>query len=294
MGTTKGGVKTKKGVKEGGKKEKEETSKVESERGRPTLKKGAAPPASAASPDKKVEQKKVLKKATTTVVTSSSSQSHRSSLPTTQHVRAQSASPLGRGRDSPSRNGSGSRTRRLLGSLRRSAREVSDAVGRVSPALKELELPSFDVDKLRDRVKEKDAEKDAEKKKKKDEKEKEKEKEEQLSPDSEKEKLERMYLDRSRKTDVKEVWFAGVHCGEFCFVCCVFSRLSVWIIIIILSFSVFLSLSLCVRFVWVVVFNYLPDTFERESRRFSYFFVFTSRRAAHKRRLTPTPPPLHP
>lgn len=37
---------------------------------------------------------------------------------------------------------------------------------------------------------------------------------EQLSPDSERDKLEQMYLDRSRRTDVKEVWFAGVHCGE--------------------------------------------------------------------------------
>ena len=34
------------------------------------------------------------------------------------------------------------------------------------------------------------------------------------STDTEREKLEMMYLDRSRKMDVKEVWFAGCHCGK--------------------------------------------------------------------------------
>lgn len=39
----------------------------------------------------------------------------------------------------------------------------------------------------------------------------------ELSPDSEKDRLEAMYLDRSRPTDVKEVWFAGAHCGAYIF-----------------------------------------------------------------------------
>ena len=37
---------------------------------------------------------------------------------------------------------------------------------------------------------------------------------EELSPDSERDQLEQMYLDRSRPTDMLEVWFAGCHCGE--------------------------------------------------------------------------------
>lgn len=38
--------------------------------------------------------------------------------------------------------------------------------------------------------------------------------EDDLSPDSERDHLEQMYLDRSKPTDALEVWFAGCHCGE--------------------------------------------------------------------------------
>lgn len=113
--------------------------------------------------------------------------------------RAESSSPR-----PDSGSGSGSRTRRLLGSLRCSARGAHDTVhGFVEPALKELgdmadRARSHSRSKSQSHGREKDNG---------DEK-------EQLSPDSERDKLEQMYLDRSRKTDVKEVWFAGVHCGE--------------------------------------------------------------------------------
>lgn len=73
--------------------------------------------------------------------------------------------------------------------------------GLVEPALKELgDMAMADRARARSRSKSHSREKEDEK--------------EQLSPDSERDKLEQMYLDRSRKTDVKEVWFAGVHCGE--------------------------------------------------------------------------------
>lgn len=109
-------------------------------------------------------------------------------------------------------SGSASRTRRLLGSLRRSARGAHDTVhGLVEPALKELGDMAM-ADRARSRSKS-----HSHSREKEDEK-------EQLSPDSERDKLEQMYLDRSRKTDVKEVWFAGVHCGESYYFHSYFSR----------------------------------------------------------------------
>lgn len=119
-----------------------------------------------------------------------------------------------RAESSGSGSGSASRTRRLLGSLRRSARGAHDTVhGLVDPALKELgdmadRARSHSRSKSQSHGREKDNG---------DEK-------EQLSPDSERDKLEQMYLDRSRKTDVKEVWFAGVHCGESYYFHSYFSR----------------------------------------------------------------------
>ncbi|EJD05526.1 uncharacterized protein FOMMEDRAFT_103603 [Fomitiporia mediterranea MF3/22] len=85
-----------------------------------------------------------------------------------------------------SRSESGSRSRAILGSIKRSARGVSEGIQEV------VERVSLD----RDRSKSKNGE---------DEK-------EDLSPDSERDQLEQMYLDRSRRTDVLEVWFAGCHC----------------------------------------------------------------------------------
>lgn len=115
-----------------------------------------------------------------------------------------------RAESSGSGSGSASRTRRLLGSLRRSARGAHDTVhGLVEPALKELGDMAM-ADRARSRSKSHSREKEDEK--------------EQLSPDSERDKLEQMYLDRSRKTDVKEVWFAGVHCGESYYFHSYFSR----------------------------------------------------------------------
>lgn len=135
-----------------------------------------------------------------------------SSSPTpasTSKPRAESS-----GSGSGSGSGSASRTRRLLGSLRRSARGAHDTVhGLVDPALKELgDMAMADRARARSRSKS-----HSHSREKEDEK-------EQLSPDSERDKLEQMYLDRSRKTDVKEVWFAGVHCGESYYFHSYFSR----------------------------------------------------------------------
>ncbi|KAL5514281.1 hypothetical protein ACEPAG_2369 [Sanghuangporus baumii] len=91
------------------------------------------------------------------------------------------------------RSGSGSRSRAILGSIKRQARTISDNVQEV------VERVSLDrkESKSRDKNKETKDEKDAK---------------EELSPDSERDQLEQMYLDRSRPTDVLEVWFAGCHC----------------------------------------------------------------------------------
>ena len=89
------------------------------------------------------------------------------------------------------RSSSGSRTRAIIGSIKRQARNLSEVVERVSL----------------DRKESKNKEKEKEVKDDKDSK-------EELSPDSERDQLEQMYLDRSRPTDVLEVWFAGCHCGE--------------------------------------------------------------------------------
>lgn len=129
-----------------------------------------------------------------------------SSSPTPASTSKSRAESSGSG----SGSGSASRTRRLLGSLRRSARGAHDTVhGLVEPALKELGDMAM-ADRARSRSKSHSREKEDEK--------------EQLSPDSERDKLEQMYLDRSRKTDVKEVWFAGVHCGESYYFHSYFSR----------------------------------------------------------------------
>ncbi|KAI5116598.1 hypothetical protein M0805_006776 [Coniferiporia weirii] len=84
------------------------------------------------------------------------------------------------------RSDSGSRSRAFLGSIERSARsvrnKVQDAAERVSSELE----------------KNKDGDNDSSK--------------EELSPDAEREQLEQKYLDRTRPTDVLEVWFAGCHC----------------------------------------------------------------------------------
>ncbi|KAH8118157.1 hypothetical protein DFH11DRAFT_1687160 [Phellopilus nigrolimitatus] len=79
------------------------------------------------------------------------------------------------------RSGSGSRPRAILGSIKRSARGVQESIQDV------VERVSL-------------------------ERERSKEKNEDLSPDSERDQLEQMYLDRSRPTDALEVWFSGCHC----------------------------------------------------------------------------------
>lgn len=137
--------------------------------------------------------------------------------PSSSPTPASTSKPRAESSGSGSGSGSASRTRRLLGSLRRSARGAHDTVhglvdtvhGLVDPALKELGDMAM-ADRARSRSKSHSREKEDEK--------------EQLSPDSERDKLEQMYLDRSRKTDVKEVWFAGVHCGESYYFHSYFSR----------------------------------------------------------------------
>lgn len=132
--------------------------------------------------------------------------------PSSSPTPASTSKPRAESSGSGSGSGSASRTRRLLGSLRRSARGAHDTVhGLVDPALKELGDMAM-ADRARSRSKS-----HSHSREKEDEK-------EQLSPDSERDKLEQMYLDRSRKTDVKEVWFAGVHCGESYYFHSYFSR----------------------------------------------------------------------
>ncbi|THH07892.1 hypothetical protein EW145_g3071 [Phellinidium pouzarii] len=87
--------------------------------------------------------------------------------------------------DSSRRSGSGSRSRALLGSIKRSARNVQEKMGDV------VERVSGDLERSKDKAKFEN---------------------EELSPDSERDYLEQMYLDRSRTTDILEVWFAGCHC----------------------------------------------------------------------------------
>ncbi|KAL5498608.1 hypothetical protein ACEPAH_1962 [Sanghuangporus vaninii] len=91
------------------------------------------------------------------------------------------------------RSESGSRSRAIIGSIKRQARTISDNVQEV------VERVSLDrkESKSKDKNKEDKDEKDVK---------------EELSPDSERDQLEQMYLDRSRPTDVLEVWFSGCHC----------------------------------------------------------------------------------
>lgn len=76
------------------------------------------------------------------------------------------------------------KTNRLSSSLRKSARGVSDLLIRQSEEVKTVLENTVGMHS-----------------------------EDQLSPDSEREHLEQMYLDRSKPTDTLEVWFAGCHCG---------------------------------------------------------------------------------
>lgn len=220
-------------------KEKKESAKEKDEiaaRGRSLTKKGSA----VRSEEDEETVKKILTKTTTTTTVTTTEEVSQSSLthpsksaslppapssssssppprptkaptfaaPSSTSVPASASASKPRAESSSPRpdsgSGSGSRTRRLLGSLRRSARGAHDTVhGFVEPALKEL---GDMADRARSHSHSHSRSK-SQSHGREDEK-------EQLSPDSERDKLEQMYLDRSRRTDVKEVWFAGVHCGE--------------------------------------------------------------------------------
>lgn len=213
-------------------KEKKESAKEKDEiaaRGRSLTKKGSA----VRSEEDEETVKKILTKTTTTTTVTTTEEVSQSSLsksaslppappsssssppprptkaptfaaPSSTSVPASASKPRAESSSPRPDSGSGSRTRRLLGSLRRSARGAHDTVhGFVEPALKEL---GDMADRARSHSHSHSRSK-SQSHGREDEK-------EQLSPDSERDKLEQMYLDRSRRTDVKEVWFAGVHCGE--------------------------------------------------------------------------------
>lgn len=110
-----------------------------------------------------------------------------STVPTFQRL-GRSSSEKGPGR----RSGSSSLAREVLDQFKRSCQNVSENVAEV------VERVSLDLERSlsRDHVRNSDDE-------------------DTPSPEAQKDLMEQMYMDRSRPTDVLEVWFAGCHCGTF-------------------------------------------------------------------------------